>query len=539
MKLLLNMIFYLLVLLFLPGYIIAQPLSVLENVEVTDISIDKTKLVAEKEGDEFEFILTSDSKVKSKKGKALDMRVLHEGMLVDIHYELADAGFVIRKMVVSEEKELQASDCNGFFDNQIDSIAFIGGKRVVLAPGVYIKGKDDKSCKCKGYVFKSFEQKPLTFGYYMTIDGKLRPDGILIAKKVTACKNTASELVAKAITAVSEKFEGGNLKYNRLLGVYKGSISAGGVNYTLHPSEALQEYVVSVGDKVMPGYIKNNGAETIEGLDLKIFVIDSDLPESFSWPNGMIFINTGLLRNMDNEAQLAFILAREIAHICYNHTALRVQKAGRTNKRMEIIKNIFTKGTELIESYKSNGDTSSISRGEIEKILNRYADLADKSLGITKNKQLIATLLAVKDQVRPIELIGQYSRFQELQADEVAMSYLYIAGYDVREAVKFWQSQLAKIQKPGFSSFLAKGIKKIVPSDIMNTITGDIKTAMVSKLSESLINGIFESIFNAPKLARQRLDKASRLILQNYPDIDFDKFERGEKKFKSLVSHSR
>lgn len=52
---------------------------------------------------------------------------------------------------------------------------------------------------------------------------------------------------------------------------------------------------------------------------LRFYVIKSDAVNAFATQQGMIFINTGLLAQINNEAELAFVLSHEIGHFVKNH----------------------------------------------------------------------------------------------------------------------------------------------------------------------------------------------------------------------------
>lgn len=54
-------------------------------------------------------------------------------------------------------------------------------------------------------------------------------------------------------------------------------------------------------------------------LDLRIYTIKSPVVNAFTTDQGIIFINTGLLAQLENESQLAFILCHEIIHYTENH----------------------------------------------------------------------------------------------------------------------------------------------------------------------------------------------------------------------------
>jgi predicted Zn-dependent protease len=48
-------------------------------------------------------------------------------------------------------------------------------------------------------------------------------------------------------------------------------------------------------------------------------VVDSDEVNAFALPGGFMFLNTGLIRKAESEAELAGVLAREIAHVAARH----------------------------------------------------------------------------------------------------------------------------------------------------------------------------------------------------------------------------
>lgn len=52
---------------------------------------------------------------------------------------------------------------------------------------------------------------------------------------------------------------------------------------------------------------------------ISIYVVKSPVVNAFTFDNGMIFINAGLLAQLENEAQLAFILSHEIIHFTKRH----------------------------------------------------------------------------------------------------------------------------------------------------------------------------------------------------------------------------
>jgi beta-barrel assembly-enhancing protease len=75
----------------------------------------------------------------------------------------------------------------------------------------------------------------------------------------------------------------------------------------------LSEYVTALGDDLLPP-----GPEP-EHVVWKFHVLRDPVPNAFSLPNGSIYVNAGLLALLENEAQLASVLAHEEAHVIYRH----------------------------------------------------------------------------------------------------------------------------------------------------------------------------------------------------------------------------
>ncbi|MEN6385562.1 MAG: M48 family metallopeptidase [Phycisphaerales bacterium] len=138
--------------------------------------------------------------------------------------------------------------------------------------------------------------------------------------------------------------------------------------------EQLQSYINSVGQKIaavshVPDY----------GFNYK--AIDSNTVNAFAIPGGYIYITTGLLAQLNSEAQMAGVLAHETAHVTARHIANQITRSTLINIGL------------TAASYK-------VPTGGV-KIAGIVAQLESMS----------------------------FSRSQEKQADEVGLGYLVKAGY--------------------------------------------------------------------------------------------------------------
>lgn len=76
--------------------------------------------------------------------------------------------------------------------------------------------------------------------------------------------------------------------------------------------QPLQAYINTVGQ-----YLAQFGGR--DEIDYYFWVIDSDTVNAYAMPGGYIFINRATLALMENEAELAGVLAHEIAHVTERH----------------------------------------------------------------------------------------------------------------------------------------------------------------------------------------------------------------------------
>ncbi|MGZ8847306.1 MAG: M48 family metalloprotease, partial [Pyrinomonadaceae bacterium] len=78
-----------------------------------------------------------------------------------------------------------------------------------------------------------------------------------------------------------------------------------------------------VDDPIITEYVNRVGQNIVLHSDAKvpftIKVIDAEEINAFALPGGFFYVNKGLLLAADNEAELAGVMAHEIAHVCARH----------------------------------------------------------------------------------------------------------------------------------------------------------------------------------------------------------------------------
>ena len=78
----------------------------------------------------------------------------------------------------------------------------------------------------------------------------------------------------------------------------------------------LDTYLTRVGTAVAAD-------KKVENVEWKFRALRDPVPNAFALPNGSIYINTGLLALLEDENQLAAVLAHEVTHVTHRHTYLR------------------------------------------------------------------------------------------------------------------------------------------------------------------------------------------------------------------------
>jgi predicted Zn-dependent protease len=117
--------------------------------------------------------------------------------------------------------------------------------------------------------------------------------------------------------------------------------------YPVASSDDLQRYVNLVGLTVANAS-PNPGGNWVFG------VIESGDVNAFSGPNGYIFVTRGLLRQLRDEAELAGVLAHEIAHVC-NHDGLKQVQANETKGAMVSAMQAADSRTAQLAVFADNG----------------------------------------------------------------------------------------------------------------------------------------------------------------------------------------
>ena len=95
--------------------------------------------------------------------------------------------------------------------------------------------------------------------------------------------------------------------------------------------EATNTYLQRVGESLLPHDF------TLEHVIWKFRALRDPVPNAFALPNGSVYVSSGLIALLDNESQLAAIIAHEITHVLKRHSYLQ----NRSNRKKYLAINII------------------------------------------------------------------------------------------------------------------------------------------------------------------------------------------------------
>ncbi|TFH65365.1 MAG: peptidase M48 [Candidatus Zixiibacteriota bacterium] len=149
-------------------------------------------------------------------------------------------------------------------------------------------------------------------------------------------------------------------------------------------------------DSVWQNYFNEIGQSIIKVCDRKdiqyhFTVIESEQINAFATPGGYVYIFTGLLDRINNEAELAAVTAHEISHVVARHSVKRLQSAV---------------GIGLLEQIAFGGNASAT------------RDVINLGVGVA---------------------LQGYLRANEFEADEYGIVYMAAAGYNPQGAIDLFQ----------------------------------------------------------------------------------------------------
>jgi predicted Zn-dependent protease len=174
-------------------------------------------------------------------------------------------------------------------------------------------------------------------------------------------------------------------------------------------AQEVEKQAKVIDDPVIAEYVNRLGQNLVRNSDAKvpftIKVLDTEDVNAFALPGGFFFVNSGLISQTDNEAELAGVMAHEIAHVAARHGTRQATRGEIAN--YATLPLIFAGGWAGYAIYQAAG--------------------AAIPLGFLK-----------------------FSRAFESEADMLGLQYMYKAGYDPNSFVDFFEKmESLEKKKPG------------------------------------------------------------------------------------------
>lgn len=96
-------------------------------------------------------------------------------------------------------------------------------------------------------------------------------------------------------------------------------------------SQEIEQSTRLITDPVVTEYVNRIGQNLVRNSDARvpftIKVVDSEEVNAFALPGGFFYVNTGLILAADDEAELAAVMAHEIAHVAARHATKNMTRA--------------------------------------------------------------------------------------------------------------------------------------------------------------------------------------------------------------------
>jgi len=185
-------------------------------------------------------------------------------------------------------------------------------------------------------------------------------------------------------------------------------------SFPVYRDRGLDQYLQGLVNRLAPAGLLAN-----RELDLRVIVLDDPSPYAFTFPHGTILLHAGLLARLENEDQLAAVLAREISHVENRHLArhLRAQE----NRKNGLAALTLTTAILLDLSADEEFEEGDWEDGEV------LTDLSDD------------VAFVGFEMVERVKAEG-YGRMLEQEADAGAVRLLRARGYDARQALAFYEA---------------------------------------------------------------------------------------------------
>ena len=491
----------------------------IENIIVSEFEPPYESITVLIDDDLFDYRITGETEFRDGKKKKSGPGYFSKGCLVNLSYGIENRERVAKTVQLLSNAGAGTENFTGVFEWLEGDVAYIDGRKVRLSPDGVIDCSGKKQCGCSsGMAYLSFSE--IRQGDFVTVKGVAGAEGLIAADQAVVCKNEYTDTDRTLRTAVENSFnDDGTYAVPPPTGVvlppntlHLGNIQIGSMQYPLLDDIRIQGYVNMVGNRILPEYAKEEAFQKRHDIFFRFYVINNPIPNAFAFPNGMVFVHTGLLQLMENEAQLAAVLGHEIAHVTYEHSSSRYKSLSLFNSPG--VRNTGEKVGKFVGKWvkdKVGIEDGSLGDGLLEGAGNALA------------------------QTRPSDLSNLFEKSKETQADRAGLLYMYLAGYDVREAATFWQIMSDYAADETFQDKLAKDARNLFNSNAISQNQFSF-SSLAEDAAGMVVGNYLETIYTSHPLTQKRLEDINRLLLTTYKGEDFNSALVGGEEYEGFVA---
>ena len=226
----------------------------------------------------------------------------------------------------------------------------------------------------------------LNLDTFVRYEGTQEPDGSIKAQKIEFCHAELEPGEAKLWRHMEPKVK--EPDYSSLA---PGELKMHWKKYRSVPDREAQDYIAKLGESLVPAHQKDLPADDPLKIPFRFYLVQDKRFNAAAYPNGVVIVHSVVFDSLQNEAQLAFVLAHEISHAVEKHQ------------------------WQALHYH----------RGEL---------IALRAGGAFVPFGGLVTNLAASD------IQNQFARSLENQADRVGLEWMLAAGYDIREAPASWKA---------------------------------------------------------------------------------------------------
>ena len=196
---------------------------------------------------------------------------------------------------------------------------------------------------------------------------------------------------------------------------YQGVLDSANLSTNKQQTEMVQRVGKKIQQAVESFMAQNNASSHLDGYDWEFNLIDEDVANAWCMPGGKVAFYSGIMPICKDETGVAVVMGHEVAHAVANHGAERMSQG--------LIQQMGGVALDVAVANQPNETQA----------------LFGMAYGVASNYGAMLP----------------FSRLHESEADKMGLIFMAMAGYDPREAPKFWErmaSQSGGAAPPEFMS---------------------------------------------------------------------------------------